>query len=42
MAKRKIEEFEENIEEGKRFLEDIQGDHQHTLDSDEEDNEDEA
>jgi hypothetical protein len=41
MAKRKFDEFEEDIERGKRFLEDIGGgkQHQHTLDSDESDNE---
>ncbi|KAG5679707.1 hypothetical protein PVAND_009257 [Polypedilum vanderplanki] len=41
MSKRKFEEFEEDIQRGKQFLADIQGQkpHQHTLDSDESDNE---
>lgn len=42
MSKRKFEEFEEEIERGKQFLGEIGGKHQHTLDSDESDNEDEA
>jgi hypothetical protein len=41
MAKRNLEDFEEDISENKRFLNDIQGEKQpkHTLDSDESDNE---
>lgn len=39
MAKRNLEDFEEDISENKRFLEDLQGEKKHTLDSDESDNE---
>jgi hypothetical protein len=39
MAKRNLEDFEGEISENKRFLEDLQGDKKHTLDSDESDNE---
>lgn len=43
MSKRKIEEFEEEIEANKRFLSDIgEAKYQHTLDSDESDHEDET
>lgn len=43
MSKRKFEEFEEGIEANKQFLNDLEGPkHQHTLDSDESDNEDES
>jgi hypothetical protein len=40
MAKRNLEDFEEDISENKRFLEDLEGEApKHTLDSDESDNE---
>ncbi|CRK98860.1 CLUMA_CG011921, isoform A [Clunio marinus] len=39
MAKRSLNEFEEEINDSKRFLSDIQGEKKHTLDSDESDNE---
>jgi hypothetical protein len=47
MSKRKLDEFEEEIEANKRFLSDINdvgepAKYQHTLDSDESDHEDEA
>jgi hypothetical protein len=42
MTKRTCEEFEDEVRDHKRFLEDLQqGDKKHTLDSDESDNEDE-
>lgn len=40
MAKRNLDDFEEEVTENKRFLEDLQGEKKHTLDSDESDNED--
>lgn len=39
MAKRNLEDFEEDISENKRFLSDLQGEKKHTLDPDESDNE---
>lgn len=39
MSKRTLEAFEEDISENKRFLNDLQGEKKHTLDSDESDNE---
>lgn len=39
MSKRNLEDFEGEISENKRFLEDLQGEKKHTLDSDESDNE---
>lgn len=41
MAKRNLEDFEEDISENKRFLNDLQGEKKHTLDSDESDDEEE-
>lgn len=41
MSKRKLSDFEDEVEQQKNFLEEIGSKHQHTLDSDEEDNEDE-
>lgn len=43
MSKRKFEEFQQEIEADKQFLIDLEGvKHQHTLDSDESDQEDES
>lgn len=45
MSKRKFEEFNEEIEADKQFLNDLEGasnKYQHTLDSDESDHEDES
>lgn len=39
MAKRDLEDFEEDISQNKRFLSGLEGDQKHTLDSDESDNE---
>ena len=39
MAKRDLDEFEEEISNNKRFLSDLEGEKKHTLDSDESDNE---
>ena len=41
MAKRNLEDFEEDISDNKRFLNDLQGEKKHTLDSDESDEEEE-
>lgn len=42
MAKRTCEEFEDEVRDNKRFLEELQqGTKKHTLDSDESDDEDE-
>lgn len=41
MSKRKLCDFEDEVEREKQFLDDIGQKHQHTLDSDESDNENE-